>query len=130
MPPLPSHREWANRILQNIEAQIEGMNDDDLALLREHISPSLKSRLAAIIDRLSSAPSRGSDSDEPACPHCARPLQEVRYEGGYLNEDQFDSIRAGDWFCEQCPGWPKRYRYFWNRDLAPLVTESAGGQKP
>jgi hypothetical protein len=53
MPPLPSHREWANRILQSIEAQIEGMNDDDLALLREHISPSLKLRLASLVARLS-----------------------------------------------------------------------------
>jgi hypothetical protein len=83
--------------------------------------------LLAIIDRLSSAPSRGSDSDEPACPHCARPLRKVRYPGGHLNEDQWDSVRAGDWFCEDCRNWPKRYRYFWNSDLAPLVTESAGG---
>jgi hypothetical protein len=56
--------------------------------------------------------------ETPSCPYCARPLTPVRYPGGYLNEDQFDSIRKGDWFCENCPGWATQYRYFWNSELA------------
>jgi hypothetical protein len=67
--------------------------------------------------------------EKPTCPDCARPLQKVRYEGGYLNEDQFDSIRAGDWFCEKCPKLdpPKRYRYFWNRDIAARSPDREAG---
>jgi hypothetical protein len=59
------------------------------------------------------------------CPDCKRPLQKVRYPGGYLNEDQWDSMRAGDWFCEECPSLPvtKKYRYFWNRDLRPTLLD-------
>lgn len=35
---------------------------------------------------------------QPDCPVCMKVLERVRYEGGYLNEDQFDSVRAGDWW--------------------------------
>ena len=39
-----------------------------------------------------------------SCPTCGKPLTEVRYDSGsMLNRDQFDSIRAGDYFCASCP---------------------------
>lgn len=55
----------------------------------------------------------------PICPDCGKPLEKVRYRGGYLNEDQFDSIRAGDWYCTSCKGDRSAtgYRYFWDREL-------------
>jgi hypothetical protein len=37
-----------------------------------------------------------------------------------LNDDQFDAIRAGDWYCNTCPSNGRGntpYRYFWNREL-------------
>jgi hypothetical protein len=46
-----------------------------------------------------------------------------------LHPAQFDSIRAGDWFCEKCPKLdpPKRYRYFWNRDIAARSPDREAG---
>lgn len=46
-----------------------------------------------------------------------------------LNDDQFDSVRAGDWYCDACPSNGRshtKYRYFWNREIAaPSVSSSA-----
>jgi hypothetical protein len=68
--------------------------------------------------------------EAPRCPDCKRALQEVRYPGGYLNEDQWSSIRAGDWFCEDCPARPgQHYRYFWRRDF-PAPSPSGAGAPP
>lgn len=56
----------------------------------------------------------------PTCPTCGTPLQEVRYEGGYFNRDQWDSMRAGDWFCDRCPSNGRgntSFRYWWQREL-------------
>ena len=36
----------------------------------------------------------------PECPLCKKPLQRVTNTGGWMNSDQFDAVRAGDWFCE------------------------------
>lgn len=57
------------------------------------------------------------------CPDCGKPLERVtRSRDSYLNDDQFDAVRAGDWFCEMCPSNERgnaRYRYFWDRELRP-----------
>lgn len=64
---------------------------------------------------------------EPHCPVCGGALQEVRYpEGSMLNREQFDSVRAGDYFCKACKGTEAKsgYKYWWKRDLetaAPVV---------
>lgn len=52
---------------------------------------------------------------DSACPTCGTKLQRVRNDTAYLNDDQFDSVRAGDWFCTTCKDPSKRsaYRYFW-----------------
>ena len=55
----------------------------------------------------------------PHCPKCGTTLQQVEYPGGMLNEDQWRSTRAGDWFCVTCKSDKARtgYLYFWNREL-------------
>lgn len=67
----------------------------------------------------------------PKCPECGAPLERVRYGGGYLNEDQFNSIRAGDWFCgnveithspQRLRGRDQHLAYWWNRELTPMAT--------
>ena len=35
------------------------------------------------------------------CPTCGEPMNPVRNHNGYLNSDQFDSVKAGDWFCKR-----------------------------
>lgn len=56
----------------------------------------------------------------PNCPHCNQPLNRVlRDSSSFLNEDQFDAIRAGDWFCT-CHNNGRGnspYAYFWNKEL-------------
>lgn len=55
-----------------------------------------------------------------SCPQCSRPLYRVtRDPDSPLNEDQFDSVRAGDWYCTSCRGTEARtgYKYFWVREL-------------
>lgn len=54
------------------------------------------------------------------CPQCDGPLEQVRYpSGSMLNRDQFDSVRAGDFFCKACKGTNAKsgYEYWWKSDL-------------
>lgn len=37
------------------------------------------------------------------CPQCDGPLVRVVQGSGYLNRDQFDAVKAGDWYCTRCP---------------------------
>jgi hypothetical protein len=38
------------------------------------------------------------------CPNCGGELERVRQGGSsYLNADQFDAVKCGDWWCERCP---------------------------
>lgn len=55
----------------------------------------------------------------PICPTCGCELFKVRNESTYLNEDQFDAVKAGDWFCRTCVGKEARsgFKYWWNREL-------------
>jgi hypothetical protein len=40
----------------------------------------------------------------PRCPTCGGELERVRIpEGCMFNRDQWESMRAGDWYCETCP---------------------------
>lgn len=58
---------------------------------------------------------------EPQCPKCKVPMRRVRNpSGSMLNDDQFDAIRAGDWYC----GCHNNGRgntsnaYYWNSEVA------------
>jgi uncharacterized protein with PIN domain len=56
----------------------------------------------------------------PKCPQCNKKLEKVtRDTGSYLNQDQFDAVRAGDWYCASCTGNEARtgFKYWWNREL-------------
>lgn len=37
------------------------------------------------------------------CPQCGNDLERVRNTGGWMTRDQFDAVKAGDWYCETCP---------------------------
>lgn len=55
----------------------------------------------------------------PKCPNCQQPLQWVK-NSGWMNEDQFDAVKPGDWFCE-CSSNGRGcapYAYFWDREVA------------
>lgn len=59
----------------------------------------------------------------PKCPLCKGELLPVRQSAGsHLNAEQFDAIKAGDYFCTTCPSNGRgntAVRYFWARELAP-----------
>jgi uncharacterized protein YbaR (Trm112 family) len=62
--------------------------------------------------------------EELKCPECRNPLEEVKYNSSsVLNEEQFMSIRAGDYYCKNCNGTRGKtgYKYFWKRELENLV---------
>jgi hypothetical protein len=53
------------------------------------------------------------------CPQCGGGLEPVRNDGA-LNSDQFDSVKAGDWYCPTCPDNGRgKYGgcYFWEREV-------------
>lgn len=55
----------------------------------------------------------------PNCPACGEPLQKVRNTGGWMNDDQFDAVKAGDWFCE-CHNNGRGntpLAYYWDREV-------------
>jgi len=54
------------------------------------------------------------------CDKCGGLLDLVRQERGYLNREQFDAVKAGDWYCATCPGdrGGTGRRYFWESELA------------
>ena len=57
------------------------------------------------------------------CPKCNGPLKEVTYQSNsMLNRDQFDAVRAGDFYCTSCKGSESSsgYKYFWLRELLQL----------
>lgn len=64
----------------------------------------------------------------PTCPQCGGPLLKVRQPSeSPWNADQFDSMKAGDYYCQHCPdnGRGKSgHCYWWERELPQL-----GGQE-
>ena len=60
----------------------------------------------------------------PLCPSCGQELQEVRQPANsMLNSDQFDAIKAGDFFCEQCRG-NRDIAYFWRHELQQATAKA------
>ena len=55
------------------------------------------------------------------CPNCGGELFAVtRPSDSYLSPDQFDAVRAGDFYCMKCPSNDRGntgYWYFWEREL-------------
>lgn len=39
----------------------------------------------------------------PTCPQCGKALFEVPRHSRSLNDDQYESVKAGDWWCASCP---------------------------
>ncbi len=54
------------------------------------------------------------------CPVCGGKLLRVRNESGWMNNDQFDAVKAGDWMCETCPDNGRGQSgkcYWWNSEV-------------
>ena len=62
---------------------------------------------------------RRAQPAEPLCSKCGGRLQAVTNQNGYLNDEQFDSVRAGDYVCKSCKGDRAKsgHRYYWKQEL-------------
>lgn len=64
---------------------------------------------------------------EALCPMCGAQLDKVRnHAGSMLNDDQFDSVKAGDWCCMTCPSNNRGrsgYAYFWDKEVKHCLPE-------
>ncbi len=76
--------------------------------------------LAAVRKALEKVPCACKRLPVIACPQCGGRLESVDYPAdSILNRDQFDSCRAGDWYCTNCKGTEAKsgYKYWWDKDL-------------
>jgi len=54
------------------------------------------------------------------CPQCGTDLLEVKQSNGMLNDEQFDAVKAGDWYCTKCPSNDRGKTtlcYWWQREV-------------
>jgi len=67
------------------------------------------------------AEDQSSMREPPTCPQCQAILHRVRRGADSpLNADQFDAVKAGDWYCSVCAGAEAKrttYKYWWEKDL-------------
>lgn len=67
---------------------------------------------------------RVEPTSDPLFPKCRRKLYRVRKPSSSpLNDEQFDAIRAGDWYCE-CHSNGRgntQFAYFWDREVLPVA---------
>lgn len=70
---------------------------------------------------LEKQPCRCSKALRSCCLDCGESLERV-VNRGPLNSDQFDAVKAGDWFCKACKSdvASTGYKYFFDSQL-PLV---------
>lgn len=81
---------------------------------------TLRDRLAVAEKALRDMPCTCRSLPITACPQCKGSLKKVTYPSdSVLNRDQFDSVRAGDWYCTNCKGTEASsgYKYWWHGDL-------------
>lgn len=53
------------------------------------------------------------------CPQCNAELKRVP-RSNWLNDEQYEAVKAGDWFCETCPdNWRGQSGlcYFWDSEI-------------
>jgi hypothetical protein len=55
------------------------------------------------------------------CPQCAKQVDRVvQVPDSWMNADQFDFLKAGDYYCEMCPSNNRGYGplcYWWDREV-------------
>jgi hypothetical protein len=78
-----------------------------------------EAQVKTLREALERTPCKCSSSPIPICPICGGALEAVVYRGGPLNEEQWASIRAGDWYCKVCSSNKSAtgFEYFWDKDI-------------
>jgi len=79
-------------------------------------------RERALYEALEATPCRCSKAIKNACPTCGETLVAVRYSG-YLNSDQWDAIKGGDWYCNTCtdPSIVNGKKHWHDRELETIT---------
>lgn len=57
------------------------------------------------------------------CPQCGGRLISTGHGPGWMNEEQWDAVKAGDYYCMVCtdPDTESGHKYFWKSDLVVIV---------
>jgi hypothetical protein len=58
------------------------------------------------------------------CPQCEGELVRVTQVGGWMSDEQFDAVKAGDWYFPVCPSndrGQKPYCYWWNSEVQAFM---------
>jgi len=87
-------------------------------------NPTLSGQHWEIMEKLSA-----TEPSSKECPGCGGELESVTYPGGYLNREQWDSQKAGDYVCKVCPdngrAANKQHAYFWEKELTAQKEENS-----
>lgn len=76
-------------------------------------------------EALKKAKCRCTKALDNTCPTCGETLIAVRYSG-YLNEDQWDAIKGGDWYCNTCtdPSIVNGKKHWHDRELQTVTYQT------
>lgn len=125
-------------------AQTMGANLAEQELARHIGKTALKAMLKQMVDTagqrdaltadntrlreaLEAQPCKCRKRVDDTCPSCGGGLRPV-INRGPLNEDQFDAVKAGDYYCTACKGDEAKtgFKYWRDRDMGVLVVTICG----
>jgi uncharacterized protein (UPF0212 family) len=92
----------------------ENHTQDKLIALRE-VKEKLERKL-----RIARGDIREEIESREVCPDCSAKLKTVyRSSSSCLSQDQFDAVKAGDYWCPACTDKTTKsgFKYFWKNDL-------------
>jgi hypothetical protein len=93
--------------------------DANAIILSRNLIPAMARLLLATLPVGDFRCSKREPSGPLGCPQCGMALFTVENTGGVLNDDQFDSVRAGDYYCVTYRGTESKsgHKYWWKREL-------------
>ena len=110
---------------------IENMNAADHDVVREYQRKAGEMR-DQMMPVLSQHPDPVAEKRD-RCPQCRGTVMLVTQgEYAWMNRDQFDAVKAGDYYCESCPPNDRaengKHCYWWERELVAAEREAERGR--
>lgn len=80
-----------------------------------------------------SEPPKDPKSRDPKCPGCGGPVKSTGPRPGWMNTEQWDADKAGDWYCETCPSNGRGrtgFAYWTDEEVRAEPPKAAEPRKP